>query len=98
MTFAKLLLLLRTFPKLTLLLMTFAQLLLLLTMTATLLSAQGLDPSTIFKPLGTTDDWPTYGGDYTGQRYSALKQIDRTNVKNLSLAWSSRLIAGTENK
>src|SRR5215475_14358952 len=79
-----------TFPKL--------PLLLAITMTATLLSAQGLDPSTIFKPLGATDNWPTYGGDYTGQRYSALKQIDRANVKNLSLAWSSRLITGTENR
>jgi alcohol dehydrogenase (cytochrome c) len=78
--------------------MTCPKLPLLFSITTALLVAQGLDPSTIFKPLGTTDDWPTYGGDYTGQRYSALKQIDRTNVKNLSLAWSSRLIAGTENR
>ena len=37
-----------------------------------LLSAQGLDPTTIGRPLGTSDDWPVYGGDYSGKRFSAL--------------------------
>src|SRR6185503_7037392 len=52
----------------------------------------GLDPATLVKPLA--DDWPTYAGDYTGRRYSALKQVDRTTVKNLTLAWVSRLNGG----
>ena len=30
----------------------------------------GLDPASIRKPLA--DTWPTYSGDYTGRRYSAL--------------------------
>ena len=55
---------------------------------------QGLDPTVIGKPLGTTDDWPTYGGDYSGKRYSALKQLNPSTVKNLTLGWSTRLIAG----
>ncbi|CAG0965956.1 alcohol dehydrogenase (cytochrome c) [Methylophilaceae bacterium] len=32
-------------------------------------------------------DWPSYGRDYSNQRFSPLSQIDRTNVQNLSLAW-----------
>src|SRR5579862_8214957 len=38
-----------------------------------------------------TDSWPTYHGDWSGRRYSALKQIDTGNVKYLSLAWLYRL-------
>jgi len=59
-----------------------------------LVSAQqtGLDPATILKPL--SDSWPTYSGDYTGRRYSALTQINQSNVKNLTLAWTTRLVAG----
>ena len=40
----------------------------------------------ILKPLA--DSWPTYSGDYTGRRYSALTQINQSNVKNLTLAWT----------
>jgi alcohol dehydrogenase (cytochrome c) len=52
----------------------------------------GLDPATIRKPLAET--WPTYSGDYTGRRYSTLKQINQTTVKNLTLAWTARLTGG----
>jgi len=52
----------------------------------------GLDPADILKPL--SDSWLTYAGDYTGRRYSALKEINQSNVKNLSLAWTARLTAG----
>ena len=55
--------------------------------------AGGLDPATIRQPL--SDSWPVYSGDYTGQRFSALKQVDRKTVKNLALAWVARLTAGT---
>ncbi len=34
------------------------------------------------------DSWPTYNGDYSGRRFSSLKQIDSSNVKNLKLAWT----------
>src|SRR5258708_908724 len=48
----------------------------------------GLDPSEILKPL--KDQWPTYSGDYTGKRYSWLKEINQSTVKNLSLSWVAR--------
>ncbi len=55
--------------------------------------AQGpLDPASLLKPLG--DSWPTYSGDYSGKRYSALKQVNQSNVKNLTLAWTTRFTAG----
>src|SRR4051812_34405757 len=49
---------------------------------------RGLDPTEILKPL--TDQWTTYSGDYSGKRYSSLKQINQSTVKNLSLSWVSR--------
>ena len=65
-------------------------------MTASLASgiaaAQSMTPEQLLKPLG--DDWPTYNGDYSGQRYSHLRQINQSNVKNLTLAWSTRFTAG----
>jgi quinoprotein glucose dehydrogenase len=35
-------------------------------------------------------EWPTYGNDPGGTRYSALAQIDRTNVTRLRIAWMYR--------
>lgn len=32
--------------------------------------------------------WPSYGRDYTNQRYSPLKQINSSNVKNLAPKWA----------
>jgi len=32
-------------------------------------------------------DWPSYGRDYSSQRYSPANQINRSNVKNLMTAW-----------
>src|SRR5215831_6757191 len=57
-----------------------------------LLAAQGLDPAAIFNPL--SDSWPTYSGDYSGRRYSSLNQINQSNVRNLTLAWTRRLTNG----
>jgi quinoprotein glucose dehydrogenase len=36
---------------------------------------------------GTFADWPYYGGDPGGSRYSPLAQINRTNVAQLKVAW-----------
>lgn len=55
---------------------------------------QGATPEDLLKPL--KDSWPTYNGDYSGKRYSALKQVDRTNVQHLTLAWSMRFAAGED--
>ena len=60
------------------------------------LASQGrvdLDPALLVKPL--SDSWPTYSGDYTGRRYSALKQADRNTVKGLTLGWTTRLNPAT---
>jgi alcohol dehydrogenase (cytochrome c) len=61
---------------------------------SSLLVAQetGLNPADILKPLA--DSWPTYSGDYSGRRYSSLTQLNQTTVKNLTLAWTTRLTAG----
>jgi quinoprotein glucose dehydrogenase len=32
-------------------------------------------------------DWPVYGGNKEGNRYSPLDQINTENVKNLQIAW-----------
>jgi alcohol dehydrogenase (cytochrome c) len=61
---------------------------------AAVLSAQdGVDRTLLLKPLEAS--WPTYSGDYTGRRYSQLAQINQTNVKHLTLAWTRRLTNGT---
>jgi quinoprotein glucose dehydrogenase len=35
-------------------------------------------------------DWPNYGRDPGGQRFSPLTQINRSNVKSLTIAWTFR--------
>ena len=46
-----------------------------------------------FRPAGEPPnalvyDWPSWGGDEGGQRYSPLKQIDKSNVGRLRRAWT----------
>ena len=53
----------------------------------------GLDPADILKPL--SDSWPTYSGDYSGKRYSALTQVNQSNVQHLTLAWVAEVTPGT---
>ncbi|PYQ11007.1 MAG: acido-empty-quinoprotein group A [Acidobacteria bacterium] len=52
------------------------------------LGADGLDPALLSKP--PVEAWPTHHGDYSGRRYSTLKQINAANAKNLTLAWIYR--------
>ncbi len=56
-----------------------------------LLSAQtgGLDPAQMTRPLA--DQWTSYSGDLSGKRFSALKLVNTSTVKNLSLKWVSGL-------
>ncbi len=46
------------------------------------------------KPIGGDQsislDWPNYGNDFTGQRFSAANQINTINVNQLDLAWEHR--------
>jgi len=53
----------------------------------------GVAPSELLKPL--KDSWPTYNGDYSGKRYSTLTQVDQSNVMHLTLAWMTRVTAGS---
>ena len=39
-------------------------------------------------------EWPVYGGNPEGTRYSPLKQIDRSNVARLRVAWTYDASAG----
>jgi alcohol dehydrogenase (cytochrome c) len=52
----------------------------------------GLDPASIMKPLA--EEWRSYSGDLSGKRYSLLKQVNLSTVKNLSLRWMTRLNTG----
>ena len=45
----------------------------------------GLNPQNLLTPLNK--DWPTFNGDYSGQRYSKLSQINQSNVQHLTMAW-----------
>ena len=37
--------------------------------------------------INQAEDWPSYGNDYSSQRFSTANQINIDNVKNLTLAW-----------
>jgi acido-empty-quinoprotein group A len=50
---------------------------------------QGLDPRELLQPA--SDSWPTYNGDYSGQRHSPLAEINSSNVQSLALAWMYRV-------
>jgi len=56
--------------------------------------SQSLDPAQLLKP--DTGSWATYSGDYSGRRYSTLDHINQATVKNLSLAFVSRLQTGPQ--
>jgi quinoprotein glucose dehydrogenase len=49
-------------------------------------SLNGKKPVASQSPLN--NDWPTYGGNNAGNRYSPLNQINRQTVQNLKLAWT----------
>ncbi len=46
--------------------------------------------ATLHGDRGRPDEWPTYGNDPGGTRYSPLAQIDRANVTSLRVAWTYR--------
>ena len=52
-------------------------------------AAQLLDPHKLLQP--PTDTWPTYNGDYSGRRYSSLREINASNIGSLALAWMYRI-------
>src|SRR5690348_569745 len=56
---------------------------------------RGVSPADLLKPL--ENDWTSYNGDYSGKRYSALTQVNKSNVTHLTLAWMTRLNPGPGN-
>jgi alcohol dehydrogenase (cytochrome c) len=40
-----------------------------------------------FRPVNSETDWPTYNGNVSGNRYSALAQINASNVQRLASKW-----------
>ena len=51
-------------------------------------AGQALDPKTLYEPL--QNRWATYAGDYTSRRYSALKQVNQSNVVSVWRSSGSR--------
>src|SRR5215472_18267912 len=48
-----------------------------------------VDPGTIGKSPVT--NWPTFNGDYSGERYSTLTQIGPANLNRLAPQWVYRI-------
>jgi alcohol dehydrogenase (cytochrome c) len=66
-----------------------AVLILLAAFPAGLSIAQLLNPQTIGQP--PTTSWPTYNGDYSGRRFSTLRQVNSSTIHSLALAWMYRI-------
>jgi alcohol dehydrogenase (cytochrome c) len=49
--------------------------------------ASAVDPSRILAAEQNPADWLTYHGGYKSYHYSALDQINASNIKNLEVAW-----------
>ena len=56
-----------------------------------LIQGQGLDPHTLKLFQQPPDTWPTYNGDYSGRRYSELKQINASNIDSVKIEWMYRI-------
>jgi quinoprotein glucose dehydrogenase len=62
-------------------------------------SLKSLLPLLLCSVVFAQSDWPNYGNDGGGMRYSSLRQIDRDNVKKLKAVWTYHTgDAGSENK
>ena len=47
-----------------------------------------VDDSRLLQAQADSDNWLSYGRDYTNQRFSPLAQINKGNVKRLAAAWT----------
>lgn len=45
-----------------------------------------------YREVTSQSDWPSYHGQYSGNRYSALQQISKSNVARLAPAWIFPLV------
>jgi quinoprotein glucose dehydrogenase len=55
--------------------------------TTTLLLAFTVTHTQAQKPTSGMREWPFYGGDQGGAKYSPLIHINRNNVRKLQVAW-----------
>src|SRR5438552_14913162 len=75
----------------------------------TILLAGAALPALVVQTIWSQTIWPGYGGDASGQRFSALTLINTRNVAKLKMAWqygvdpggydinsTNRLLTGTE--
>jgi alcohol dehydrogenase (cytochrome c) len=53
-----------------------------------------LDPNAIGQ--APTTSWPTFNGDYSGERWSTLTQIDAKNVGQLAQQWVFKVTVGAQ--
>ena len=53
-------------------------------MSAGALAAQGIATKDLMDGLANSARWLTYSGDYTGQRFSPLTEINAANAENLA--------------
>lgn len=67
---------------------------LLLLLAPAWLTAQGAGLSTEVLRAPLSSSWPTYSGDYSGKRFSSLRDINRLTVTKLTLSWVMPLVAG----
>jgi alcohol dehydrogenase (cytochrome c) len=71
----------------------FAQLAAVAVLSATAAIAQqalppsGLNPTALQLFHQPADTWPTYNGDYSGRRFSAIRQITQENIPGLKIKW-----------
>lgn len=54
--------------------------------------AGGLSFDRLRRSSAEPQNWLTYWGDYQGRHYSALKQINTSNVRQLQARWSAQLV------
>src|SRR6185503_14894370 len=47
-----------------------------------------IDDNRLLKAQMDSGNWLSHGRDYSNQRFSSLKQINKGNVKGLALAWT----------
>jgi alcohol dehydrogenase (cytochrome c) len=50
-------------------------------------AAQQVTDQRLLRAADEAQNWLTYSANYFGQRYSPLRQIDPTNVRNLEMKW-----------
>jgi alcohol dehydrogenase (cytochrome c) len=54
-------------------------------------AADEVTPDQLLKAASDPGNWLTHHKDYTAQRFSSLNQINKSNVKNLRVAWTMQL-------